>query len=70
MAQRDEPSDANVDEDGTEAAAATAVIAGEATAAPVDPPKTFRASHPFYFTIVDNATHAIIFAGRVADPAK
>ena len=56
-----------VDEDGTEAAAATAVIVGE-TAAPV---KTvpLKVDRPFIFAIRDNDTGAIIFLGRVLDPS-
>lgn len=55
-----------VDEEGTEAAAATAVVM-RATAMPVEPP-SFRADHPFLFLIRDNATGAILFMGRVAEP--
>jgi serpin B len=55
-----------VDEKGTEAAAATAV-GMTATALPPQPIE-FRADHPFLFLIRDNGTGAILFAGRVADP--
>ena len=56
----------NVNEAGTEAAAATAVIAGE-TSAPE--PATMLVDHPFLFLIRDNATGAILFVGRVEDPS-
>lgn len=59
-----------VDEEGTEAAAATAVImVGES--APVDPPTpvVFTVDRPFTFWLRDRATGTIIFAGRVNDPS-
>ncbi len=58
----------DVNEEGTEAAAATAVIM-RATAMPSAPP-TFRADHPFIFLIRDNQTGSILFLGRVMDPSK
>ena len=56
----------NVDEEGTEAAAATAVIF-KVRAMPTPPP-VFKANHPFIFLIRDNETEAILFMGRVAEP--
>lgn len=56
----------DVHEKGTEAAAATAVAIG-ATSLPR--PATFTADRPFLFLIRDNETGAILFLGRVADPA-
>ncbi len=53
----------SVDEVGTEAAAATAVV-GETDSLPPE----FRADHPFVFLIRDDLTGAILFMGRVADP--
>lgn len=53
----------DVDEKGTEAAAATAVLMAPASAAlPSEPPKpvVFRADHPFLFMIMDNGAGAII----------
>jgi serpin B len=57
-----------VDEKGTEAAAATAVVM-DRTAAIMAPPAEFKADHPFLFFIRDNASGMILFMGRVADPA-
>jgi serpin B len=56
-----------VDEEGTEAAAATAVV-GIRLAARPEPPVTFRADHPFLFLIRDVRTGSILFLGRVANP--
>src|SRR5262249_23648371 len=53
-----------VDEEGTEAAAATAVVFGRASA-PVEP-KVFRADRPFLFLIRDNKTNSVLFLGRYA----
>ena len=55
----------SIDEKGTEAAAATAVIVGE-TSAPQ--PATLRVDRPFLFFIRDIPTGAILFVGRVVDP--
>lgn len=57
----------NVDEKGTEAAAATAVSM-KMTAAMKS--KVFRADHPFMFIIQDRSTGNILFLGRVTDPTK
>ncbi len=59
-----------VDEAGTEAAAATAVVMARAGSAPPStPPPEFRADHPFLFFLRDTRTGVILFAGRVADPS-
>jgi serpin B len=55
-----------VDEEGTEAAAATAVIVGE-TSAP--PPATLTIDRPFVFAIIDRPTGATLFIGRVVNPS-
>jgi serpin B len=53
-----------VDEYGTEAAAATAVIVSTWS-----DPIPFTADHPFLFFIRDTETGAILFAGQVIDPS-
>jgi serine protease inhibitor len=59
-----------VNEEGTEAAAATAVAVGELSIKePPPPPPVFRADHPFIFLIRDTKTGSILFLGRLADPA-
>ncbi len=64
----------DVDEKGSEAAAATAVVMGTVvvTSAPVPvrPPFVFRADHPFMFLLRDNRTGAILFLGRLVDPLQ
>jgi len=55
-----------VDEQGTEAAAATAVIGTRALMRM--PRLTVKADHPFLFAIRDTVTGGVIFMGRVADP--
>ena len=57
-----------VDEEGTEAAAATAVVI-RLVSAPADPVPVVNADHPFIFLIRDDETGIILFVGRVADPA-
>jgi serpin B len=57
----------SVDESGTEAAAATAVIM-KALAMPLEPIK-MTLDHPFIFAIRDNPTGSILFLGRVTNPA-
>jgi serpin B len=59
----------DVNEDGTEAAAATAVIVKAASAAVQELPlRDFRADRPFVFVIQDARTGSTLFAGRVANP--
>lgn len=57
-----------VNELGTEAAAATAVIMS-ATAVAAEP-AVFRADHPFLFAIRDRRSGSILFLGRLTDPTK
>ena len=57
----------DVNEEGTEAAAATAVAV--ATLSAHESP-TFRADHPFLFLIREQRTGSILFLGRVADPTQ
>jgi len=60
-----------VDEDGTEAAAATAVAMSSAlAAAPIEKIVQFKADHPFIYVIRDDPTGTILFLGRVEDPSK
>jgi len=56
-----------VDEKGTEAAAATAVIGKFGSAMPRN---VFRADHPFIFIIQERETGNILFMGRVTNPTK
>ncbi|HWP26421.1 MAG TPA: serpin family protein [Xanthobacteraceae bacterium] len=56
-----------VDEQGTEAAAATAITMVPTSAMP-QPPEPFRVDRPFLFYLVDDATGAILFQGRIMDP--
>jgi serpin B len=57
----------SVDEAGTEAAAATAVIMP--TSAPPEPPVEVTIDRPFIFLIRDIETGAILFVGRVVHPS-
>jgi serpin B len=58
-----------VDEDGTEAAAATAITMRATAMRPdEEKPKVFNADHPFVFLIRHNATGAILFMGRLSNP--
>lgn len=52
-----------VTEEGTEAAAATAVVMRKGMRT------VFRADHPFLFLIRDTRSGAVLFMGRLADPA-
>jgi serpin B len=57
----------SVDEEGTEAAAATAVVMVE-KAMPAEPVE-LTVDRPFVFLIRDIETGAVLFVGRVVDPA-
>jgi serpin B len=59
-----------VDETGTEAAAATAVVMRMKSAMPDQDFATFRADHPFFYFIKEKSTGTVLFAGRVVDPSK
>jgi serpin B len=62
----------DVNEEGTEAAAATAVVMAPGAAMNhYEPPPipVFRADHPFIFLIQDTETGNILFIGRVVNPA-
>jgi serine protease inhibitor len=60
-----------VNEEGTEAAAAT-VVGMRALSAAVKPapPVVFRADHPFLFLIRETRSGSVLFLGRLADPSK
>jgi serpin B len=60
----------DVDEAGTEAAAATAVIATAGAAPNAPEPVTFRADRPFLFLIRDRQTNTLLFLGRVMEPVE
>ncbi len=57
-----------VDEQGSEAAAATAVVMERLSAMPAERAVEFRADRPFLLAIRDRATGAILFMGRLTDP--
>ncbi|MCI5160398.1 MAG: serpin family protein, partial [Candidatus Electrothrix sp. AUS1_2] len=57
-----------VNEEGTEAVAATAGLVFYGCASPQY--RTFRADHPFLFLIRDKATSSILFLGRLLEPGR
>jgi len=57
----------NVNEEGTEAAAATGIVFGIES---VHEYPVFKADHPFIFIIQDNETGNILFMGKVLDPTS
>jgi serpin B len=62
-----------VNEVGTEAAAATAVVMDRIGSAPDNRPRPialFRADHPFLFAIRDRKSDTILFLGRMTDPTR
>jgi serpin B len=59
----------DVNEEGSEAAAATAVVMSQ-KAMPFNMKETFRADHPFIFMIVHNTTGSILFMGRLSNPVS
>jgi serpin B len=58
----------DVNEKGTEAAAATAAMIFATSARAPEPRPVFRADHPFFFVIRDNGTGSLLFAGRLVNP--
>ena len=59
----------SVDEQGTEAAAATGVTINDTAIAMPEPvPAVFDADRPFDFVLRDNKSGSILFMGRVSDP--
>jgi serpin B len=59
-----------VNEQGTEAAAATAAVMMDTLTVQLPAVPVFRADHPFLFCIRDRMSGAIVFLGRVADPTR
>jgi len=60
-----------VDENGTEAAAVTAIIMSRgAMPMPDDKVEKFHADRPFMYLIRENKTGTILFLGKVTNPAK
>jgi serpin B len=59
-----------VNEEGTEAAAATAMVMATMSAdrKPGPEPPSFIADHPFLFVLMDRRTGLALFVGRVVDP--
>ena len=57
----------DVDEEGTEAAAATAVIIGVLSSFP--DAVTLTVDRPFVFALRDTQTGAVLFLGRITDPS-
>jgi serine protease inhibitor len=60
----------DVNEEGTEAATATAVMMMRSTGLGSRPPepKVFKADHPFLFFIWDRKTNTVYFSGRLVHP--
>jgi serpin B len=59
----------SVDEEGTEAAAATAVVmAGKSAAPRPEKPVVVRVDRPFFYAIMDGQSRTALFIGRVTDP--
>jgi hypothetical protein len=59
-----------LDEEKTEAAAATAMTVVVGAATQRDDSKVFKADHPFVFFILDNSNRAILFMGRYVIPSQ
>lgn len=59
-----------VNEKGTEAAAATAAVMAVRAMPRMEEPAVFRADRPFLFVLRDRASGAILFLGRVASPSR
>ncbi|SAI89093.1 serine protease inhibitor [Methanoculleus bourgensis] len=57
----------DVNEEGTEAAAATGVVMGITSARP-DTTPVFRADHPFVFLITEKDSGTVLFVGRIINP--
>lgn len=60
----------DVNEEGTEAAAATGVAVRALAVHAPQPIRLFRADHPFLFLVRDNRSGSILFLGRIVNPGK
>ena len=58
----------SIDEQGTEAAAASGMVMST-TSMQLGPVAEFKADHPFLFFVYDTKASRILFAGRVSDPS-
>ncbi len=59
----------DVNEEGTEAAASTAVVIIRKSAVVGDQPTVFRANRPFFYFIKENRNNSILFMGKTGDPS-
>lgn len=59
-----------INEEGTEAAAATAIGGMVTTALRPERPPQFKmtVNHPFFFAIMNKSTHALLFVGQITQP--
>lgn len=55
----------DVNEEGTEAAAVTAIVFDVTSAGPLN---AIRLDHPFLFAITENSSRSILFMGKVSEP--
>ncbi len=60
----------DVNEEGTEAAAATGVVIGVTSVVWNPPPVEFRADRPFLFALRDTHSGSLLFLGRVTQPGE
>lgn len=58
----------DVNEAGTEAAAATSVQMGVTSARPIEDTFTMHVDRPFFFVIEDSSTGSLIFVGSIIEP--
>ncbi len=54
-----------LDEDGTEAAAATVISVKRTSIGPTDPPRVMSFDKPFVWAVVDSTTGSVLFCGQV-----
>ena len=57
-----------IDEDGLEAAAATAIVPVGTSGSSGPPPVLMHVDHPFLIVLRDEPTRQILFLGHVVDP--